>query len=84
MAEKWDDLGEGAHIGVYVGAAAAAAIAVAAFGWWCSRQRKAGRLQRALDDSAAGQSGAELAQMQNQKPEWRQSQWGQQSYQRVP
>ncbi|KAJ6120139.1 glycosyl hydrolases family 16 [Penicillium sp. IBT 18751x] len=84
LAEKWDDLGEGAHIGIYVGVAAAAAIAVAGFGWWCARQRKAGRLQRALDDSAAGQSGAELSQMETQKPEWRQSQWGKQSYQRVP
>ncbi|KAJ5218459.1 transglycosidase, partial [Penicillium cinerascens] len=81
VAEKWDGLSEGAHIGVYVGASAAAAAVVLAFVWWCLRQRRAGRLQRALDDS--GQGGAELRQMENQKT-WRQSQWGQQTYQKVP
>lgn len=82
MAEKWDDLGDGAHIGVYIGAAVAGAALVLAFGWWCLRQRRAGRLQRALDDSAQG--GAELTQMENQNIKWRQSQWGQQSYHKVP
>lgn len=52
-----------------------------AFGWWCQRQRKNGRLQRALDD---GQNGAELKSLEAYKLQWRQSEWGQKSYQQVP
>jgi hypothetical protein len=81
LAQKWAALSEGAHIGVYCGAAAAGVIVFGAFGWWCQRQRKKGRLQRALDN---GQSGEELKKLEAYKLQWRQSEWGQKSYQQVP
>ncbi|KAJ5273157.1 hypothetical protein N7478_008282 [Penicillium angulare] len=79
-AEKWDDLGEGAHIGVYVGAAVAGALMVGALGWWCIRQRRQGRLQRALDDDAHG---SQLTDMAKHTAQWNQTQWGRKSYQPV-
>ncbi|KAJ5692781.1 hypothetical protein N7462_002204 [Penicillium macrosclerotiorum] len=81
LAEKWDDLGEGAHIGIYVAAGVVGAAAIGAFAWWCIRQRKSGRLQRALNDA---QNGEELKRMQDYNANWRHSQWGGQSYQKVP
>ncbi|KAJ5386210.1 hypothetical protein N7509_008751 [Penicillium cosmopolitanum] len=80
LSQKWDDLGNGAHIGVYCGAAAAGLIIFAAFGWWCRRQRQKGRLQRGLDN---GQRSEELDEMNSMKNKWRSSQWGQTSYQQV-
>ncbi|KAJ5634261.1 hypothetical protein N7528_002103 [Penicillium herquei] len=82
LAEKWADLGEGAHIGIYCGAAAAGGILVAAFSWWCIRQRRQGRLQRALDDASNGQ---ELKNLEQYQAQWGQANWGtRQSYHKVP
>ncbi|KAJ5591989.1 uncharacterized protein N7459_002358 [Penicillium hispanicum] len=79
-SEKWDDLGKGAHIGVYIGAVVAGLLAAGAIAFWCLRQRRQGRLQRALNDK----SGQELQAMDTEyKSEWRQSQWGTLSYQKV-
>ncbi|KAJ5590997.1 concanavalin A-like lectin/glucanase domain-containing protein [Penicillium hetheringtonii] len=82
LSQQWNDLSNGAHIGVYCGAAAAGLIIFAAFGWWCRRQRQKGRLQRGLDD---GQTHDDLQEMDSLKNKWRQSQWGQTrtSYQQV-
>ncbi|KAJ5921028.1 Concanavalin A-like lectin/glucanase subgroup [Penicillium verhagenii] len=80
LAEKWDDLGTGAHIGVYCGSAAAGGLLVALFSWWCIKQRRQGRLQRALDHD----QGSELAGVEKSQKPWGQSRWGQQSYQPVP
>ncbi|KAJ5523320.1 hypothetical protein N7513_012864 [Penicillium frequentans] len=81
LAQKWNDLGEGAHIGVYCGAAAAGGLLIALFSWWCIRQRQQGRLARALND---GNHGEELASMEKSQNQWAQSRWGRQSYQPVP
>lgn len=70
LSEKWDDLGQGAHIGVYIGAAVAAALIIAACVFYCLKQRKDGRLQRALDD---GQYNSELSTLEESKLRWRQS-----------
>ncbi|KAJ5747726.1 uncharacterized protein N7511_009422 [Penicillium nucicola] len=83
LAQKWDDLGTGAHIGVYVGASVAGALIIGAFAWFCFRQRRDGRLQRALHD---GQSEAELTTLAENKMRWRQSELFRQNqkYQPVP
>jgi hypothetical protein len=80
LSQKWDDLSEGAHIGVYVGAGVVGALAIGALGWLCFRQRKNGRLQRALDDR---QYSAELTTLEQTKLRWRQSELGRRDYQPV-
>ncbi|KAK9855213.1 hypothetical protein MYU51_002533 [Penicillium brevicompactum] len=80
LSQKWNDLSEGAHIGVYVAAAVVGALAVGAFGWYCAKQRRNGRLQRALDD---GQHSAELSTLEQTKLRWRQSELGRRDYQPV-
>ena len=72
LSEKWDDLGEGAHIGVYVGAAAAGAIGIAALLFFCLRQRRKGRLENALGNTPVPLNRDE---MQNFQKDWRQSEW---------
>lgn len=81
LAQKWNDLGEGAHIGVYCGAAAAGGLLVALFSWWCIKQRRQGRLARGLNDANHGE---ELASMEKSQSQWGQTRWGRQSYQPVP
>ncbi|KAJ5781280.1 hypothetical protein N7457_006440 [Penicillium paradoxum] len=70
LHEKWNDLGRGAHIGVYIGAAVAGLLLIAGALFYCLKQRKNGRLQRALDD---GQYNAELTTLEESKMRWRQS-----------
>ncbi|RAL02580.1 glycoside hydrolase family 16 protein [Aspergillus ibericus CBS 121593] len=73
LAQKWADLGTAAHIGVYCGAAAFAAIAIAGFVFYCLRQRRQGRLERALGE---GQPQApDPTEMETYKKQWRQSDW---------
>jgi uncharacterized protein HemX len=81
LNQKWNDLSEGAHIGVYVGAGVVGALAIGAIGWYCAKQRKDGRLQRALDD---GQYSAELTTLEQTKLRWRKSELGHKNYQPVP
>lgn len=72
LSEKWDKLGEGAHIGVYIGAAAACVIAIAGFILFCLRQRRKGRLENALGNNPTPLNREE---MQNFQKDWRQSEW---------
>jgi hypothetical protein len=83
LAQKWDDLGNGAHIGVYCGAAVAGVLLIGAFAWFCIRQRRDGRLQRALND---GEHEEELTTLAENKMRWRQSELFRQNqkYQPVP
>ncbi|KAJ5372484.1 Concanavalin A-like lectin/glucanases superfamily [Penicillium concentricum] len=81
LSEKWDNLGEGAHIGVYIGAAVAAALLIAAFLFFCLRQRRKGRLENALGNNPVPLNRDE---MQNFQKDWRQSEWKQNGgYQQV-
>lgn len=81
LSEKWDDLGQGAHIGVYIGAAVAGAICIAAFLFFCLRQRRQGRLENALGSNPVPLNRDE---MQNFQKDWRQSEWKQNGgYQQV-
>lgn len=81
LSEKWDDLGKGAHIGVYIGAAVVAAICIAAFLFFCLRQRRKGRLENALGNNPVPLTHDE---MQNFQKDWRQSEWRQtRGYQQV-
>jgi uncharacterized protein HemX len=70
LSQKWNDLSDGAHIGVYCGAAVAGALIVGALVFYCLKQRRNGRLQRALHD---GQYSAELTTLEESKLRWRQS-----------
>ncbi|KAJ5153668.1 Concanavalin A-like lectin/glucanases superfamily [Penicillium coprophilum] len=82
LSQKWDDLGSGAHIGVYCGAGVAAALLLGAFIFYCLKQRRSGRLQRALHD---GEYNAELTTLEQSKLRWRQSELRSKgSYQPVP
>lgn len=82
LDEKWDDLGQGAHIGIYIGASVAGALMIGGFLFYCFKQRRNGRLQRALDD---GQHSAELSTLEESKMRWRQSELrGKGAYQPVP
>ncbi|GCB27669.1 probable extracellular glycosidase ARB_03382 [Aspergillus awamori] len=74
LSQKWDDLGTAAHIGVYCGAAAFAALCIAGFVLYFLRQRRQGRLERALGE---GQGGAAVdpTEMETYKKQWRQSDW---------
>ncbi|KAJ5238149.1 Concanavalin A-like lectin/glucanases superfamily [Penicillium chrysogenum] len=82
LSQKWDDLGQGAHIGVYCGAAVAGALLIGIFVFYCLKQRRDGRLQRALND---GEYSAELTTLEESKLRWRQSELRSKgSYQPVP
>ncbi|KNG91591.1 transglycosidase, GH16 family, partial [Aspergillus nomiae NRRL 13137] len=81
LAQKWDDLGKAAHIGVYCGAAAAGALVVAAFAMWCVRQRRKGRLERGLAEDPPTTSKPIV--MEDYKKRWRQSDWAHRGYQAV-
>ncbi|CAL5866268.1 uncharacterized protein PFLUO_LOCUS475 [Penicillium psychrofluorescens] len=72
LSEKWDDLPEGAHIGVYCGAAAAGALVVVAVGLYCLKQRRRGRLEHALDDARYNTERNEMETYQN---DWKQTEW---------
>ncbi|KAJ5555204.1 Concanavalin A-like lectin/glucanase subgroup [Penicillium sp. DV-2018c] len=81
LSEKWDDLGQGAHIGVYIGAAVVAAICVAGLVFFCLRQRRKGRLEKALENDVTMDNRNENNNFQN---DWRQSEWKQHGgYQQV-
>ncbi|KAJ5153070.1 extracellular glycosidase [Penicillium canariense] len=80
LAEKWDDLGNTAHIGIYSGAAAAGVLAIVALGLCCMRQRRKGRLEHALDDS---RHAAERTEMQNFQNDWKQTEWKHNGYSKV-
>lgn len=79
-AEKWDDLGEGAHIGIYCGAAAAAVIAIAGFLIFCLRQRRKGRLEHALDNNQYAENRTEMQNFQN---DWKASEFKNGGYKQV-
>lgn len=81
LAQKWDDLGKAAHIGVYCGAAAAGVLIVAAFAMWCVRQRRKGRLERGLAEGPPTTS--KPIEMEDYKKRWRQSDWAHRGYQAV-
>ncbi|KAB8219449.1 concanavalin A-like lectin/glucanase domain-containing protein [Aspergillus novoparasiticus] len=81
LAQKWDDLGKAAHIGVYCGAAAAGVLIVAGIAMWCVRQRRKGRLERGLAEGPP--STAKPIEMEDYKNRWRQSDWGHRGYQAV-
>ncbi|KAJ5538412.1 hypothetical protein N7494_007891 [Penicillium frequentans] len=80
LAEKWDDLGEGAHIGIYAACGVVGAACVGAFVWWCIRQRSKGRLAQALDDSKFADQRTEMLNYQN---DWKQSEWRKSGYNKV-
>lgn len=80
LAQKWDNLGEGAHVGVYVGAGVAGAAMVGAFAFWCLRQRRKGRLEHALDDTRYNDQRSEAANYQN---DWKQTEWRNSGYRQV-
>jgi hypothetical protein len=68
MSEKWDNLSQGAKIGIYCAIAAAAAIAIAAFVFYFLKQRRRGRLEHALDDARWN---AERTEMKDFQSGWR-------------
>ncbi|PTU19770.1 hypothetical protein P175DRAFT_0459746 [Aspergillus ochraceoroseus IBT 24754] len=80
LAEKWADLGKGAHIGIYCGAAVAGALAIAGAAFYCIKQRRRGRLERALDPD---RQNTEVMQMEDYRKQWRQSEVGHYGYQPV-
>lgn len=80
LAEKWADLGEGAHVGVYVGAGVAGAAMVGAFLWWCLSQRRKGRLEHALDDTRYNSQRDDAQNFQN---DWKMSEWRNSGYKQV-
>ncbi|KAL5338468.1 concanavalin A-like lectin/glucanase domain-containing protein [Aspergillus crustosus] len=80
LFEKWDDLGEGAHIGVYCGAAVAGALMIGTLAFYCVRKRRQGRLERALNDEGHA---TELTKMDTYRNQWRQSEMGYRGYQPV-
>lgn len=80
LSEKWDDLGTGAHVGVYVGASAAGVILIAGFLLWCLRQRRKGRLEYALDDARYTNERTDAQQFQN---DWKSTEWRNSGYRQV-
>ncbi|KAJ5768393.1 hypothetical protein N7533_000976 [Penicillium manginii] len=80
LAEKWDDLGTGAHVGVYVGASAAGVLLIAGFMLWCLRQRRKGRLEYALDDARYANERTDAQNFQN---DWKQTEWRNSGYRQV-
>lgn len=86
ISEKWDNLGEGAHIGVYIGAAAAGALIIMAFVLFCIRQRRKGRLEHALGETRYNDERTEMESYQHdwKQSEWRQTEWGHNGYRQVP
>ncbi|KAJ5396767.1 hypothetical protein N7509_004880 [Penicillium cosmopolitanum] len=80
LSEKWDDLGTGAHVGVYVGASAAGVLLIAGFMLWCLRQRRKGRLEYALDDARYTNERTDAQNFQN---DWKQTEWRNSGYRQV-
>ncbi|KAJ5118793.1 Concanavalin A-like lectin/glucanase subgroup [Penicillium atrosanguineum] len=80
LAEKWDDLGTGAHAGVYVGAAAAGTLVLVALGLYCVRKRRQGRLEQALGND---QYDNDRNEMQNYQNDWKASEWRTSGYHQV-
>ncbi|KAJ5115064.1 hypothetical protein NUU61_000823 [Penicillium alfredii] len=80
MSEKWEELGEGAHIGIYCGAAAGGILGIAAFVIFFLRQRRKGRLEYALDDA---RHATERADAENYQNDWKQTEWKNRGYQQV-
>ncbi|KAJ5780582.1 hypothetical protein N7457_005742 [Penicillium paradoxum] len=80
LSEKWEELGQGAHIGIYAGAASAVVLAIIGFLFFCLRQRRKGRLENALTEAPAGENRNEMQAFQN---DWRQSEWKNGGYQQV-
>lgn len=67
---------------MYCGAAVAGALLIGIFVFYCLKQRRDGRLQRALND---GEYSAELTTLEESKLRWRQSELRSKgSYQPVP
>ncbi|KAG0154485.1 Concanavalin A-like lectin/glucanase, subgroup [Penicillium digitatum] len=82
LSQKWDGLGQGAHIGVYCVVGIAGAVLLGLCTFCCLKQRRSGRLQRALND---GEYSAELTTLEQSKLRWRQSELRRKgSYQPVP
>ncbi|KAJ5336264.1 hypothetical protein MYU51_009587 [Penicillium brevicompactum] len=79
-ADKWNDLGEGAHIGIYCGAAAGGVLAIAAFLIFCLRQRRKGRLEHALDNNQYAENRTEMQNFQN---DWKASEFKNGGYKQV-
>lgn len=80
LSQKWNDLGTGAHVGVYIGAAAAGALIFVGLGLWCLRQRRKGRLEHALDDARYTN---ERTEMENYQNDWKQTEWKHNGYHQV-
>lgn len=80
LAQKWADLGNGAHIGIYCGCAAAGVLSIVATVLLCLRQRRKGRLEHALDDARYTNERSEMNDYQNN---WRQSEWKHGGYHQV-
>lgn len=80
LSEKWHDLPTGAKVGIGCGAAAAGIIAIAAFVIFFVRQRRKGRLEKALGDT---QYTPDRTEMNNYNSDWRQSEWRRSGYQPV-
>lgn len=80
LAQKWEKLGTGAHVGVFVGAAAVGVMAIGAFLFFCLRQRSKGRLEHALDDTRYNEQRTEAQTVQN---DWKQSEWRNSGYRQV-
>lgn len=80
LAQKWASLSQGAHIGIYCGAAAAGVLAIVAVALFCMRQRRKGRLEHALDDARYN---TERNEMNNYQSDWKQSEWRNSGYRQV-
>jgi len=60
VSQKWNSLSHTTKLAIEASAGGAAAIAILAFAFFCIRQRRAGRREKALEDAKWEKSSAEL------------------------
>ncbi|KAF7716983.1 Mannosyl-oligosaccharide alpha-1,3-glucosidase [Penicillium ucsense] len=80
LSEKWADLPQATHIGVYAAAGAVGGLLILVLGFCCIRQRRQGRLEHALADSKWN---AERTEMANFQSDWKQTEWKHGGYSKV-
>ena len=60
MSQKWNSLSHTTQVGIAAGIAGALLIGLSAFIFFCIRQRRAGRHEKALEDAEWEKNNAEL------------------------
>ena len=73
VSQKWNSFSHTTKLAIGASAGGAAAIAILAFAFFCIRQRRAGRREKALEDAEWEKSSAELlayrSAMDTQQPQ---------------